>query len=594
MRLLNTSTLKLTTFIDVKIPPYAILSHTWESEEVLFADLDADPSRKAGWAKVTAACKIALQRRYQWIWIDTCCIDKSSSAELSEAINCMFKWYQKAHVCLAYLADVSYHSPDSEECHKALASSRWFTRGWTLQELLAPKIVEFYSSDWRHIATQTDIRRTIQEITGIDEVFIQPHDRWNIHDASIAKRMSWASARNTTRVEDLAYCLLGIFDVNMPLIYGEGLKAFKRLQEVVLREADDMTIFAWGLDNTITEFDPDHVRRNMKIRPNLGDLFAEHPSNFKSSGDIVPIRFPDYRIDLRIYHDCITMAAPLWALSRNTKARTLMMPLPCKRRSNPFECIALRVSSPSIFTGDELALEALNDWNISCYRASPQISSIPISVWSPNERFTVSLKFKAPRGEPPFRANNMPYAKEFVVLRTLPAGLVQSDSWPDRETDWVGSYSVFGLSGPVFIRLKGTQAEDLALVLQPHYVQKQNDHYSEDQRASPHFIKRLVAIPEGHSLEDVRDIVILQTETWSLEDIYLATDWEGQDAENEASATPSASILRHDKLPLVDGFKLAVTKNKEFGSEFYLVDVIDLEGENVSLVPTLDGLLVPF
>ncbi|KAF0328653.1 ankyrin repeat-containing protein [Colletotrichum asianum] len=153
MRLLNTTTFQLTDFVG-KAPPYAILSHTWGEEEVLFADISNPSVPKVGWAKVLNSCYLARSLGYTWIWINTCCIDKSSSAELSEAINSMFRFCQNAVICIAYLSDVPYPSSEGE-IPKVLAETRWFTRGWTLQELLAPKHLDFYSSDWKLLGSRS-------------------------------------------------------------------------------------------------------------------------------------------------------------------------------------------------------------------------------------------------------------------------------------------------------------------------------------------------------------------------------------------------------------------------------------------------------
>ncbi|PMD42129.1 HET-domain-containing protein [Hyaloscypha variabilis F] len=245
MRLLNTSTLLMEEFWETdNTPPYAILSHTWAKEEVSFQDLknQRKASRLCGFKKIQACCKQAKKRTINWVWIDTCCIDKSSSAELSEAINSMFRWYANAVECYAFLADVP--SDDSLwPSESAFSKSRWFTRGWTLQELIAPTRVIFFSQDWVEIGTRQGLCLVIASITRIDkEVLIGTR---NPGQTSIAQRMSWASRRCTTRLEDTAYCLMGLFDVNMPLLYGEGKKAFLRLQEEILRCSNDHTLFAW-------------------------------------------------------------------------------------------------------------------------------------------------------------------------------------------------------------------------------------------------------------------------------------------------------------------------------------------------------------
>jgi len=164
--------------------------------------------------------------------VDSCCIDKSSSAELSEAINSMFKWYQDAQVCYAYLSDVEERSE--------FAKSQWFTRGWTLQELLAPEFLIFYDKDWREIDTKLRLLRKIQSVTGISVEHLV-----DFENASVAQIMSWASRRRTTRIEDQAYCLMGLFGINLPPLYGEGSKSFLRLQLEILRTSEDETILAW-------------------------------------------------------------------------------------------------------------------------------------------------------------------------------------------------------------------------------------------------------------------------------------------------------------------------------------------------------------
>ncbi|PMD15037.1 hypothetical protein NA56DRAFT_355959 [Hyaloscypha hepaticicola] len=181
-----------------------------------------NPSRqsKAGYKKVRYACEQAISDDYEYVWIDTCCIDKSSSAELSEAIHFMFQWYQNAGVCYAYVEDVQLEN---------FGTSRWFTRGWTLQELLAPAEVIFFGSEWTRLGTKSDLANQIITVTRIDEKALLHQDQ--LKKKSVAQRMSWASRRETTRLEDAAYCLLGIFGVNMPLLYGEGKNAFFRLQE---------------------------------------------------------------------------------------------------------------------------------------------------------------------------------------------------------------------------------------------------------------------------------------------------------------------------------------------------------------------------
>ena len=244
MRLINTTTLLFEEFIGGRSTPrYAILSHTWEEEEVTFADVASNPlfRNKKGWGKIAGICWIASRQGYQYAWVDTCCIDKSSSAELTEAINSMFKWYEAAGVCYVFLSDLA----DSTELDTTttLAPCRWFTRGWTLQELIAPRDVVFFNQAWNQIGTKTDLIDQLRRITGIGHDVLT--HSLPLRDVAVAEKMSWAAYRETTRIEDMAYCLLGIFDVNMPLLYGEGNKAFRRLQDEIIRSTPDLSILAW-------------------------------------------------------------------------------------------------------------------------------------------------------------------------------------------------------------------------------------------------------------------------------------------------------------------------------------------------------------
>ncbi|KAI1341951.1 HET-domain-containing protein [Xylariaceae sp. FL0016] len=241
MRLIDVDTFELREFLEDSIPPYAILSHRWEEEEVLFQDMQNIElaKKKRGFEKIHGCCEQAKAEGWSWVWVDTCCIDKTSSAELSEAINSMFRWYQSAMVCFAYLSDVA--SSDSEEYE--YDQSQWFKRGWTLQELLAPHKVSFYSRSWICIGEKSSMSRYISKITGISRDVLE--NRQEISTVPVAIRMYWASERKTTRIEDMAYALLGIFDVNMPLLYGEGTKAFQRLQEYIWKETNDHTLLLW-------------------------------------------------------------------------------------------------------------------------------------------------------------------------------------------------------------------------------------------------------------------------------------------------------------------------------------------------------------
>jgi hypothetical protein len=248
---------------------YAILSHTWGEEEILFEDIGKPGIEgKKGYRKVQLARRQADRDDLNYIWIDTCCIDKSSSAELSEAINSMYAWYRDAAACYAYLSDVLNYK-DS-----LLMTSKWFTRGWTLQELLAPKDVTFFTSSWKPIGRRSELHKLIFTITGIDSTILT--GRASVDSASIARRMSWAAHRDTTRLEDMAYCLMGIFSVNMPMLYGEGSRAFQRLQEEIAKQSDDPTLFAWYKKDTSI----------YKSRMTHG-LLADSPAEFAGSAGMV-------------------------------------------------------------------------------------------------------------------------------------------------------------------------------------------------------------------------------------------------------------------------------------------------------------------
>ncbi|KAJ3535362.1 hypothetical protein NM208_g7161 [Fusarium decemcellulare] len=232
MRLINAETLHLHEFHGEDIPPYAILSHTWGVEEVTFQDWrdHAAAAAKVGFAKIQG----------------------TSSAELTEAINSMFAYYQHSRVCFAYLSDVpTAGSVDRETVLWQVRGCRWFTRGWTLQELLAPEELVFHAADWSVIGWKHEpsLVTLISQITKVEEKYLTGQQK--LYDACIAKRMSWLSTRKTTRIEDMAYCVLGIFDIIMPLLYGEGTKAFTRLQEEIIKTTNDHTIFCWTWTHSV-------------------------------------------------------------------------------------------------------------------------------------------------------------------------------------------------------------------------------------------------------------------------------------------------------------------------------------------------------
>ncbi|EME48360.1 hypothetical protein DOTSEDRAFT_111345, partial [Dothistroma septosporum NZE10] len=248
-RLINTIDLSFHEFEHVESAPrYAIVSHRWGKDEITYQKFLADRYQSGqgnGWFKTIKGCNLARSFELSWVWIDTCCIDKKSSSELSEAVNSMYSWYSHSHECYAFLPDVLL-TPTDEGFAEEFEKSVWFTRGWTLQEVLAPRRLLFYNAKFQLIGDKQQRRAEVAAATGIHANYLLGLDK--VQDASVAERMKWAALRQSTRREDNAYCLLGIFDVNMPLLYGEGAKAFVRLQLEIIKKTDDESIFAWWQD----------------------------------------------------------------------------------------------------------------------------------------------------------------------------------------------------------------------------------------------------------------------------------------------------------------------------------------------------------
>lgn len=273
MQLIRTSTLKLEEFFDSRTPEYVILSHTWGRNEISFQEFQNGALND----KILNCCKQAQKDGFQYAWVDTCCIDKTSSSELSEAINSMYRWYQHSSICYTFLEDYSEPfpkrnwwaraEPDTETLIQQLRPCRWYTRGWTLQEIIAPSCVQFYDTHWTYLGTRMTLQRAISSIARIPLPVLNA-DR-TPQEYNVAVRMSWASKRQTTRLEDEAYCLMGLFDVNMPMLYGEGRRAFQRLQEEILKRHEDYSLFVWipkrwrpippFLATASSDFDEDHL-----------------------------------------------------------------------------------------------------------------------------------------------------------------------------------------------------------------------------------------------------------------------------------------------------------------------------------------------
>jgi hypothetical protein len=228
----------LESFSENEAPPFAILSHTWNAnpdDEIKLQDVkDGTYATKIGSQKLLFCSKQAKHDGLQYFWVDTCCIDQTNHVELTESINSMFRWYQKAAKCYVYLSDVSRHTEDGKShvgWESAFRDSRWFTRGWTLQELLAPNIIDFYAQDGVKLGDKGSLKQQISEISGIP---IEALHEQALSKFSVEERFSWVEKRQTTKPEDKAYCLLGLFQVFMPLIYGEGQSsAMRRLRKEI-------------------------------------------------------------------------------------------------------------------------------------------------------------------------------------------------------------------------------------------------------------------------------------------------------------------------------------------------------------------------
>lgn len=301
MHLLSTTTFELRTGDQAyfREQGYAILSHRWVGDEIDFKQLQTVAAElRSGRTtastpqidKIRGACKVARGSGFEWLWIDSCCIDKSNAVELDESIRSMFRWYGNARICITYLSDVD--STGSWE-HGVFDSteregpSLWFSRGWTLQELLAPSELRFYNKHWDYIGTKHEHARVLAQITGIEAEYLVGAK--NFRAACIATKMSWMAGRTTTRAEDIAYSMLGVFDVHMNTRYGEGAEAFMRLQKELLTAPNllvDESLFAWRM--------PDSNSGAKLLGPNqetnweAGEwgLLAPSPEWFKHSGGV--------------------------------------------------------------------------------------------------------------------------------------------------------------------------------------------------------------------------------------------------------------------------------------------------------------------
>ena len=325
MRFLNTSTLQFHQVPDSELHlegnKYAILSHRWgaDEDEVSYGDILSlrDLSNKQNFAKIKGFCKLAASKDCRYGWVDTCCINEGNSSELAETINSMYQWYENSHICVVYLVDV---------CGTSMTESEWFNRGWTLQELIAPKEVYFYDQQWKLLGTKTELLTELASKTSIPAEILSHATEPST--CSIAQRMSWAAKRMTTRVEDRAYSLMGLFDVYMPMIYGEREKAFVRLQQHIIQKCKDESMFAWPMESL------------PGAAPPYSGLYAPSPSVYLNCDQIIPTPgsqgFSETNGELHIK---ITL--------RSVKAGTYLARLNCINSAYPDCYLAITIAKTS-------------------------------------------------------------------------------------------------------------------------------------------------------------------------------------------------------------------------------------------------------
>ena len=351
---------------DDEVTEYAILSHRWGEREVGYheivelAKMDKEKRdeirQRDGYQKILDGCKQAEKDGHKWLWVDTCCIDKRSSAELSEAINSMYRWYENAQVCYTYLHDVLNSSfpivPDVEM--DAGGWPEWFSRGWTLQEMIAPSNVQFFNKEWEPIGDKRRLARTLEKITGVPGRILT--DGLYGDRPCVAQIMSWAANRTTTRVEDRAYSLMGLLGVNMPMLYGEGKRAFHRLQLEIIRTSNDQSIFAWSWNEegvrtgSILADDPSVFHRCSTMELMDPDKFIESLSKEMPEGSQLPSSaddrlgtFPITNRGIQIWlflrpvpdTDSVFQA---WLPCRHPWTRELVAINLCLRESNYYRC----------------------------------------------------------------------------------------------------------------------------------------------------------------------------------------------------------------------------------------------------------------
>ncbi|KAI0634021.1 hypothetical protein C8Q77DRAFT_721212 [Trametes polyzona] len=244
--------------------------------------------------KIKEICRIARKDGFRLLWIDACCMNLTSTPELAEILHLTYELFRQATICYVYLADVNT-SPDTSELLSSFRRTRWFTRSWTLQELIAPPTLVFLNCYWQNVGTKATLASQLQEITGIPSAVST--DASSLMTFGVAQRMSWAAHRETTFLEDKAYSLMGMFGVRVSPNYGEGFRAFRHLQKEILRVVRDHTIFAWGPSCTVSLSDTAISIRGTdgashEYHPNL--LLAHSPLDFAGCSDLLPLSSTEF------------------------------------------------------------------------------------------------------------------------------------------------------------------------------------------------------------------------------------------------------------------------------------------------------------
>lgn len=288
---------------------FAIFSHRWGDHEPTFQDMASKVLPRPilsgpGYDKLCRLCeKAQTDFLCRYVWSDTCCINKESSSELEEAIRSMYRWYSLAHVCIVYLGyALTVDDFDRDP---------WFTRGWTLQELLAPNALRFYGKDWHPICPEVHaphgdkdnevIARAITRVTGIPEIYVR---RFDPSCELVAEVMTWSAKRKTTRMEDRAYALLGLFNITIPIAYGEGHRAFYRLMVALANECRTPAFFAWaGRHSDYSNALPASSACYARLGPDAQDVVRRgdtgHPSYEVTKLGVV-VKFLVFRVRRRL------------------------------------------------------------------------------------------------------------------------------------------------------------------------------------------------------------------------------------------------------------------------------------------------------